>query len=269
VLMDGRPVRASDKVWGGESLAVSPDTDPRQLAATAEAIALSIVHEDASVIVLDKPAGLVVHPGSGNWQGTLLNALLHHYPPIEALPRAGIVHRLDKDTSGLMMVAKTLTAHTALVRALAARDVERTYNAIVLGDAPVAGEIDRPVGRHPVQRTRMAVVDRGRPALTRYRLLERLAGASLVECRLATGRTHQIRVHLESIGHPVLGDPVYAPRANRLPPALAAAAEGIGRQALHAVELAFLHPEDATPMRFRSRLPADIEQVRVRLRRPA
>ncbi len=269
VLMDGRPVRASDKVWGGESLMVSPDTDRRQLAATAEAIALSIVHEDASVIVLDKPAGLVVHPGSGNWQGTLLNALLHHYPPIEALPRAGIVHRLDKDTSGLMMVAKTLTAHTALVRALAARDVERTYNAIVLGDAPVAGEIDRPVGRHPVQRTRMAVVERGRPALTRYRLLERLAGASLVECRLATGRTHQIRVHLESIGHPVLGDPVYAPRANRLPPAVAAVAEGIARQALHAVELAFVHPENATAMRFRSPLPADIEQALARLRRPA
>jgi 23S rRNA pseudouridine1911/1915/1917 synthase len=258
VLIDGRAARVSDKVWGGETLDVRPESDPRQTAAQPEAIALAVVHEDADLLVLDKPAGLVVHPGSGNWQGTLLNALLHHHPPIEALPRAGIVHRLDKDTSGLMMVAKTLTAHTALVRALAAREVERTYNAIAIGAMPDSGEIDRPVGRHPVHRTRMAVVERGRPALTRYRMLERLDGATLVECRLATGRTHQIRVHLESIGFALLGDPVYSPRANRLPPALALAADALGRQALHAVELAFEHPASSKPMRFHSALPADI-----------
>ncbi|MBC7781184.1 MAG: RluA family pseudouridine synthase, partial [Proteobacteria bacterium] len=232
VLVDGLPARAADKVHGGEALEIAPALDPQCLAAQPEAIALTIVHEDASLIVLDKPAGLVVHPGSGNWQGTLLNALLHHHPALEAVPRAGIVHRLDKDTSGLMMVAKSLPAHTALVRALAAREVERVYQAIVIGAPALAGEIDRPVGRHPVQRTRMAVVERGRPALTRYRVLEMLAGATRVECRLSTGRTHQIRVHLESIGHPVLGDPVYAPRANRLPAPLARVGAALGRQAL-------------------------------------
>jgi len=258
VLVDGRAVRSADRVWGGEQLLVTPASDPQQTAALPEAIALDIVHEDASVIVLDKPAGLVVHPGSGNWQGTLLNALLHHHPAIEALPRAGIVHRLDKDTSGLMMVAKTLVAHTALVRALAARDVERIYQAIVIGTPAASGEIDRPVGRHPVHRIRMAVVAGGRPALTRFRILQPLAGATLVECRLATGRTHQIRVHLESIGHPLLGDPVYGPRGGRLAPALAAASDTLARQALHAVELAFAHPDTGEPLRFRSALPADI-----------
>lgn len=258
VRVDGRQVRPADKLWGGERLDVSPDTDPQRLAALPEAIGLSIVHEDESVIVIDKPAGLVVHPGSGNWQGTMLNALLHHHPPIEALPRAGIVHRLDKDTSGLMMVAKTLTAHTALVRALAARDVERIYQALVLGAPSAQGEIDRPIGRHPVHRVRMAVVERGRPALTRFRVLDPLAGATLLECRLSTGRTHQIRVHLEAIGHPVLGDPVYGPRPNRLPPLLALAATALGRQALHAVELAFRHPVGGTIERFHSALPADI-----------
>jgi 23S rRNA pseudouridine1911/1915/1917 synthase len=267
VLVDGRTVRSADKVWGGEVLDISPDVDPQRLAAQPEAIGLSIVHEDEALIVIDKPAGLVVHPGSGNWQGTLLNALLHHHPPIEALPRAGIVHRLDKDTSGLMMVAKTLTAHTALVRALAARDVERVYQAVVIGTPPLRGDIDRPIGRHPVHRVRMAVVERGRPALTRFRVIEPLAGATLVECRLSSGRTHQIRVHLESIGHPLLGDPVYAPRPGRLPSALAAVATTLGRQALHAVELAFSHPADGRPMRFHSALPPDIAQAIDSLRR--
>jgi 23S rRNA pseudouridine1911/1915/1917 synthase len=258
VLVDGRVVRSADKVWGGELLEVTPGTDPKEAAALPEAIALQVVHEDEALIVLDKPAGLVVHPGSGNWQGTLLNALLHHHPAIEALPRAGIVHRLDKDTSGLMMVAKTLVAHTALVRALAARDVERIYQAIVVGRPPLTGEIEQPIGRHPVNRVRMAVVAGGRPALTRFRLLEPLAGAARVECRLATGRTHQIRVHMESIGHPVLGDPVYAPKTARLAPALATASAALGRQALHAVELAFAHPVSGEALRFQSALPTDI-----------
>ena len=269
VRVDSRGVRSSDKVWGGERLDVSPGADPRQAAALPEAIALQVVHEDESVIVLDKPAGLVVHPGSGNWQGTLLNALLHHHPPIEALPRAGIVHRLDKDTSGLMMVAKTLVAHTALVRALAARDVERIYQAIVLGSPALSGEVEQPIGRHPVNRVRMAVVAGGRPALTRFRLLEPLAGATLVECRLSTGRTHQIRVHMEAIGHSVLGDPVYAPKGGRLAPALAAASAALGRQALHAVELAFAHPATGAPLRFRSSLPSDMCAALDALRAPA
>ncbi len=269
VLVDGRVVRSADKVWGGERLDVSPGADPRQDAALPEAIALQVVHEDEAVIVLDKPPGLVVHPGSGNWTGTLLNALLHHHPPIEGLPRAGIVHRLDKDTSGLMMVAKTLVAHTALVRALAAREVERIYQAIVVGIPAPSGEVEKPIGRHPVNRVRMAVVAGGRPALTRFRLLEPLARAALVECRLSTGRTHQIRVHLESLGHPVLGDPVYAPKAGRLAPALAAASAALDRQALHAVELAFVHPVTGAPLRFRSALPDDIRTALEALRTPA
>ncbi len=268
VLVDGRVVRSADRVWGGELLEVTPGSDPQQAAALPEAMALHIVHEDSSVIVLDKPAGLVVHPGSGNWQGTLLNALLHHHPAIEALPRAGIVHRLDKDTSGLMMVAKTLVAHTALVRALAAREVERIYQALVVGVPPASGEIDQPIGRHPVHRVRMAVVAGGRPALTRIRTLQALAGAARVECRLSTGRTHQIRVHLDSIGHAVLGDPVYGPRSGRLAPALAAASDALGRQALHAVELAFAHPHTGDTMRFHSALPADIQAALDALRLP-
>jgi len=268
VRVDGRPARSADRIWGGELLEVAPGTDPQQAAALPEAIALNIVHEDASVIVLDKPAGLVVHPGSGNWQGTLLNALLHHHPAIESLPRAGIVHRLDKDTSGLMMVAKTLVAHTALVRALAARDVERIYQAIVVGRPAASGEIDKPIGRHPVHRVRMAVVAGGRPALTRFRTLQPLAGAALVECRLSTGRTHQIRVHLDAIGHGVLGDPVYGARSARLAPALAAASTAIGRQALHAVELAFAHPDTGDALRFHSPLPADIQAALDALRLP-
>jgi 23S rRNA pseudouridine1911/1915/1917 synthase len=266
VQVDGASARAADRVWGGETLDVIPAADPQQSAALPEAIALNVVYQDDDVLVLDKPAGLVVHPGSGNWQGTLLNALLHHHPANEQLPRAGIVHRLDKDTSGLMMVALTLTAHTALVRALAARSVERTYQALVIGVPPSSGEIERPIGRHPVQRTKMAVVERGRPALTRFRTLEAFGAAARVECRLATGRTHQIRVHLEAIGHPLLGDPVYAPRATRLPVALRAAAEALGRQALHAVELAFAHPHSGAPLRFRSALPADLEQALTTLR---
>jgi 23S rRNA pseudouridine1911/1915/1917 synthase len=260
VRVDGRLLRSSDKVWGGERLEVSPGADPRQATAQPEAIALQVVHEDEAVIVLDKPAGLVVHPGSGNWNGTLLNALLHHHPPIESLPRAGIVHRLDKDTSGLMMVAKTLVAHTALVRALAAREVERIYQAIVVGRPPASGEIEQPIGRHPVNRVRMAVVAGGRPALTRFRLLEPLAGAALVECRLSTGRTHQIRVHLQKLGYPIWSDPVYGLRNAPKTP-------HIGRQALHAEKLALQHPDSGETVQWQVPIPDDMRQLIAELRK--
>ncbi len=258
ISVDGRAARASARVHGGEVLHVSPDPAPAELAARPEPIPLRIVYEDESILVIDKPAGLVVHPGAGNWQGTLVNALLHHDARAAALPRAGLVHRLDKDTSGLMVVARTLAAHTALVRALAAREVERVYQAIVCGRLPAATTVDAPIGRHPVQRTRMAVVPGGRPARTHVRPLGHLEASTWIECRLETGRTHQIRVHLASIGLPLLGDPAYGARAGQLPAGLSAIGSALARQALHAVSLAFAHPSDRRALRFDSPLPADI-----------
>jgi len=214
------------------------------------------VHEDEHLLVVDKPAGLVVHPGSGNWEGTMLNALLHHVPAVRELPRAGIVHRLDKDTSGLLVVAKTEPAQLALVRQLQARTVKRTYLALARGRVERDGTVEAPIGRHPVHRTRMAVVASGKPAVTHYRVRERFAAHTLLECGLETGRTHQIRVHLASIGHPLEGDPVYAGRA----PA------GFHRQALHALKLAFDHPASGAPMSFESPLPADMSALLASLR---
>ena len=257
VRLDGRAAAASLKGRSGESIEVALAPRPAQSAFAPEAIALPIVHEDASLIVVDKPAGLVVHPGSGNWAGTMLNALLHHAPALERLPRAGIVHRLDKDTSGLLVVAKDEPTQLALVRQLQARSVKRTYLALVRGTVPAAGKVDAPIGRHPVQRTRMAVVAGGKPAVTRYRVRRRFPAHTLLECDLETGRTHQIRVHLASIGHPLEGDPVYAGRGARadVGPGRRFA---ITRQALHAWKLAFVHPATGKPVSFESPLPADL-----------
>ncbi len=255
---------AKHKVWGGEPVELLTALfDPRTQPAQAEDIPLTIVHEDDDLLVIDKPAGLVVHPGSGNWQGTLLNALLHHAPSLAEIPRAGIVHRLDKDTTGLMVVAKTLAAQTDLVRQLQARSVQRRYLALVHGVAPQEGRVEAPIGRHPTQRTRMAVVPlerHGKEARTQYRVLERFArlALSLVECRLETGRTHQIRVHLSSIGHPLVGDPVYgrAP-SSRLPPLLA----DFPRQALHAWQLCLRHPRQQVDSCWQAPLAADFARL--------
>ena len=249
------------KLWGGETLELVEGVDERAQAAQAEAIELDIVFEDAALIIIDKPAGLVVHPGSGNWSGTLQNALLHHAPQLENVPRAGIVHRLDKDTSGLMVVAKTLEAQTALVRQLQARTVKRFYQALVRGTLERGGTVDVPIGRHPAQRTKMAVVANGKPARTHYRVVERFLDCTLVDCALETGRTHQIRVHLMSIGHPLVGDPVYGTGASRIPRGPA-----FGRQALHARRLGLIHPTSGKSMQWKSPLPEDflsiLEQVR-------
>lgn len=253
VTVDAARVDGKRKVWGGERVAVAPDEDALATADRPEAIALPVVFEDETLLVLDKPAGLVVHPGSGNRHGTLLNALLHHAPGNAALARAGIVHRLDKDTTGLMVVAKTPVAQTDLVRQLAARTVRRDYLALAHGAVAADGEVDAPIGRHPVARTRMAVVARGKPARTRYRVLARCAGATLLECSLDTGRTHQIRVHLASIGHPLVGDPAYGPRRASGQAAL----DAFPRQALHAARLALLHPETGAPCEWGAALPAD------------
>lgn len=254
VRVDGRPGERKQKVWEGARLEVVPQMHPAEQAYQAEAIGLDIVYEDESVIVINKPPGLVVHPGAGNWRGTLLNALLHHAPELEGVARAGIVHRLDKDTSGLMVVARTPTAQTALVRALQARDVKRIYQAVALGVFEQAeGEIDAPIGRHPIHRTRMAVVDSGKPAQTLYTVLRQFRQAAWVECRLRTGRTHQIRVHLAHLGHPLVGDPVYAGR-RAMPVAFP-------RQALHAYRLGFVHPLTGQPVSWQAALPDDFRDL--------
>lgn len=228
---------------------------------TPQAIPLTVVHEDDQVLVIDKPAGLVVHPAAGNPDGTLLNALLHHWPELVAVPRAGIVHRLDKDTSGLMVVARTLAAQTALVEQLQARTVSREYDAVVTGVMTAGGSVDAPIGRHPKDRKRQAVTVNGKPAVTHYRVVERYRGHTHVRCRLETGRTHQIRVHLAHRRFPLVGDPVYGGRL-KLP---AGAVEPLKeilrefpRQALHARKLAFDHPGSGERVEFRAALPDDM-----------
>ncbi|MBI4192405.1 MAG: 23S rRNA pseudouridine(1911/1915/1917) synthase RluD [Betaproteobacteria bacterium] len=262
ITLDGRPVLPKAKVWGGEKVLLVAAPDPAATAAAPEAIALDIIHEDATVLVIAKPTGLVVHPGSGNWSGTLLNALLAHAPQLAALPRAGIVHRLDKDTSGLLVIAKTLEAQVSLVRQLQARTVKREYLALVHGRVARAGRIEAPIGRHPAQRTRMAIVARGKPAATHYEVLERFAHATLLRCRLETGRTHQIRVHLQSLGHPLIGDPVYG-RNRRGEDAVSA---GFSRQALHAERLEFQHPASGKTVAWQAPPPADMRGLIAALR---
>jgi 23S rRNA pseudouridine1911/1915/1917 synthase len=259
VQVDGAGAEPRRKVWGGERIAVDADPASAQSTDLPQPLPLTVVFEDEAILVLDKPAGMVVHPGSGNRDGTLLNALLHHAPALAGLPRAGIVHRLDKDTSGLLVVAKTATAQTSLVRQLQARSVKRDYLALVLGVPPHAGKVEAPVGRHPVLRTRMAVVATGKPAVTHYRVRGAGAGWSLLECSLETGRTHQIRVHLASIGHPLLGDPVYLGRAGAR--SVPAAAQAFRRQALHATRLALAHPASGAQLQWESAPPPDFASL--------
>jgi len=224
----------------------------------AQRMPLKIAYEDADLIVIDKPVGLVVHPGAGQPDRTLMNGLLAHAPSLAGVPRAGIVHRLDKDTSGLLVVAKTVESQTSLVEQLASRSMRRTYLALVQGDPPASGVIDAPVGRDPRARTRMAVTHRGKDSRTTYRVVERFGAAALVECRLDTGRTHQIRVHFQHIRHPLVGDTVYR-RGTR---------HGITfpRQALHAAELSLVHPRSRQTMTWRSPLPKDMKRLLDELR---
>jgi 23S rRNA pseudouridine1911/1915/1917 synthase len=256
VLLAGAPADASRKVGGGERVLVDPLSDPVAASFAPQALPLAVVHEDDAILVIDKPAGLVVHPGNGNRDGTLANALLHHAPQLAAVARAGIVHRLDKDTSGLLVVAKTEAAHTDLVRQLQARTVHREYLALAAGNIVRGGAVDAPIGRHPVRRTSMAIVATGKAAVTRYEVRERFRDCTLLACRLETGRTHQIRVHLASIGHPLIGDPTYGRK------------RGIEfrRQALHAWRLGLVHPSTRQSMQWESPLPTDFAALLAALR---
>ncbi|RJG06279.1 RluA family pseudouridine synthase [Noviherbaspirillum cavernae] len=260
VTMDGDTARAKTLVLGDETLIIQPQSAPDEQAYKPEPMDLSIVHEDSALIVINKPAGLVVHPAAGNWSGTLLNGLLHRFPANGGVPRAGIVHRLDKETSGLMVVARTLEAQTDLVRQLQARSVKREYLALVWGLPQVTGRIEAAIGRHPRDRIKMAVSTSpsAKPAITHY---QRLAtgsidgrAVSLVRCQLETGRTHQIRVHMQSMGFPLVGDPLYGK------PHLAST---FGRQALHAYRLGLIHPASGDECAWSAPLPDDLSALLV------
>ena len=266
--VDGRQQTPKFKLLGGEQLTISAELKAEG-DWHAEEIALNIVYEDSQLIVINKPANFVVHPAAGNRQGTLLNALLFHCPQLESVPRAGIVHRLDKDTTGLMVVAKTLAAHTDLVAQLQARSVSREYEAVVSGVMTGGGLVDQPIGRHPKQRKKMAVVRDGKEARTHYRVLERFAGHSYIRLKLETGRTHQIRVHMATIKYPIVGDDTYAGRFKvhkGISPDLREALQGFGRQALHARELGLVHPESGEFMSRSTELPDDMHNLLSALR---
>lgn len=251
------------KMDGGEEIILDAEAET-VIEAVAEAIPLDIVYEDDSILIINKPAGLVVHPAAGHWQGTLLNALLHHEPRLDTLPRAGIVHRIDKDTSGLLMIAKTLPAHNSLTGQLQDRDITREYLAVTKGRMTAGGTVDAPIGRHPTDRKRYVVRESGKEAVTHYRVIQRFSHYTYIQLQLETGRTHQIRVHMAHIRYPLLGDPVYGGRF-QMPPNCSAELEqvlrGFRRQALHAAKLGLVHPETDDYMEWEQPLPDDMNQL--------
>ena len=261
VTLDGAQVAARQLLRGGEQVQLEVELE-NEVSSAPEAMALDIVYQDEHLLVLNKTAGLVVHPGAGNPVGTLLNGLLHHDPKLAELPRAGIVHRLDKDTSGLMVVARTLPTYTALVDLLSRHEVERHYEAVVLGTMVAGGTVNQPIGRSMGDRLRQSVRDEedGKRAITHYRLRERFRAHSLLQCQLETGRTHQIRVHMAHIGHPLIGDPLYG-GGLKLPKGasaeLANTLRGFRRQALHAEKLSFVHPATGEDLSFSAERPGD------------
>jgi 23S rRNA pseudouridine1911/1915/1917 synthase len=261
VQVNNKELRPRDVVIGGEHVIINAQIEIVDNTWIAEAISLDIVHEDDDVIILNKPAGMVVHPGAGNHDGTLVNALLHHAPQLEGIPRAGIVHRIDKGTTGLLMIAKNLQAHNSLVNQLQERTVLREYQAISMGVMTAGGTIDEPIGRHPVDRKRQAVIGSGKHAVTHYRVVQRYRAHTHIRCKLETGRTHQIRVHLAHARYPLLGDPVYGGRI-RLPKgateATQTALQGFRRQALHAGLLGFIHPSTKQEVSWQVDMPEDM-----------
>ena len=263
VRLNGEPVRGRDPVRGGEVATLTAVLET-QTRSEPEDIPLDVLYEDEHLLVINKPVGLVVHPGAGNSSGTLVNALLYRDPSVATLPRAGIVHRLDKDTSGVMVVARTLQAQTALVEQLSARDVHRQYLAVVSGALVAGGTADAPIDRHPRDRLRMGVREDGKEAITHYRLRERFRAHTALECRLETGRTHQIRVHMAHLRHPIIGDALYG-GSLKLPKGaseeLVATLRGFKRQALHAETLEFVHPMTGEAVRTSADAPADMQHL--------
>ena len=262
--VDGAVVKPKARLHGGETLVLDAELTPREEWSAADPVAFSVIHRDAHLLVVDKPAGVVVHPGAGNARGTLVNGLLHEFPELAVLPRAGIVHRLDKDTSGLMLVARTTEAQHALGRLLGRREVSRRYLAVVEGVLDAGTDIDAPIGRDPLRRTRQAVRLDGRAALTRVRVLERFRAHTLIEAILETGRTHQIRVHLASVRHPLVGDSRYGAR-RRVPASASdrtlAMLRSFSRQALHAWQLRFMHPVSGREVKLRADPPDDLQAL--------
>lgn len=263
VQVDGNDRKARDRLDGGEIIVL--DAEPEKVVETvAENIPLDIVFEDEAIIIINKPAGMVVHPGVGNWSGTMQNALLHHDQTLATMPRAGIVHRIDKDTSGLLMIAKTLAAHNTLIEQLQARTIHREYLAIVKGRMTAGGIIDEPIGRHPSDRLRFSVREQGKDAVTHYRVIERFARHTLIQVKLETGRTHQIRVHMAHIRYPLVGDPLYGGRF-QLPAGctekLVEVLRSFKRQALHAEKLGLIHPLSGEYCQWQIAMPNDIETL--------
>lgn len=260
VLLNNRPSRSRDRVQSGDQICLTPTVTVIQND-RPQSIPLQIVYEDDQLLIINKTAGLVVHPAAGNPDGTLLNALLHHEPGLEALPRAGIIHRLDKETSGLMVIAKTPFAHRILVDELAKRTISRHYLALAQGRLIAGGDINQPIGRHPRDRKRMAVVSNGKPAVTHYRVNERFVGHTLLDVQLETGRTHQIRVHFAHLGHPLVGDPVYGGRL-KMPKGLMESTRNairhFHRQALHAYRLSLTHPATGEYCTWQASIPEDL-----------
>jgi len=263
IINDKQVTKPRVKVQGDEFVVINAELEA-EVSWQGEDITIDIVHEDEDIMVINKAAGMVVHPAAGNWSGTLVNALLHHHSELEQLPRAGIVHRLDKDTSGLMVVAKTLQSHTHLVKQLQERQVNRQYLCLAYGAITAGGTVDQPIARHPVRRKQMAVVENGKFAITHYRIEERFPHYSYLRVKLDTGRTHQIRVHMAWLKHPLVGDPVYGGRL-RLPPGasntLIETLRTFPRQALHATELGLIHPATKQDVSWQADIPPDMEQL--------
>jgi 23S rRNA pseudouridine1911/1915/1917 synthase len=269
--VNGRPEKPTYKVQGNETLELTAVPEARD-ETLPEDIPLDVLYQDEDLLVLNKPAGIVVHPAAGNREGTLQNALLHFDPDLAILPRSGLVHRLDKDTSGVMVVARSLRAHASLVAQLQARSMSRVYEALAAGEIRRRGTIEEPIGRHPRDRKRMAVVKGGKAAVSHYRILQAFRGYTHIEVSLQTGRTHQIRVHMSHIGHPLVGDVTYGrkPRLVRgLDPLVVDALKSFPRQALHARFLTLQHPADQREMRFEARLPDDFRDLLAIMREKA
>lgn len=267
VLVDDEVLKPKDPVMGGELVEISVAHED-ETSWRPQSLVLDIVYEDDSIIVINKPAGLVVHPGAGNVDGTLANGLLYYAPELEKVPRAGVIHRLDKETSGLLVIARTLEAQTHLVNQLQARQVSRQYQAVVNGVMTAGGTVDAPIGRHPTQRIRMAVVETGKEAITHYRVAQRFRTHTLIDVQLETGRTHQIRVHMAYLHYPIVGDPLYGGKYGgrlRIPPQasteLVEFLRAFNRQALHAARLGLIHPVTGENMQWQAEMPDDMQQL--------